>query len=81
MTYREQIKEFLRMAHEQLDLAEKNTGIGKRVEERLHYRLACSYLIDAVSSYNEVINLIPDCTADGHETVENNDAPDAPDYN
>lgn len=87
MTYREQIEEFLRKGREHIALAEKNTGLGKRVEERMHYRLACSYLIDAVSAYNEVLNLMGTTDEDVQETeavdtdYDANVLPDAPDYN
>lgn len=87
MTYREQIKDFLSKGREHIALAEKNTGLGKRVDERLHYRLACSYLIDAASAYNEVLNLMLTTDEDVQETeasdtdLDANVVPDAPDYN
>lgn len=87
MTYREQIKEYLSKGREHIALAEKNTGLGKRTEERMYYRMACSYLIDAVSTYNEVINLMRTTDEDVQESeVGNTDfgmdvLPDAPDYN
>ena len=87
MTYREQIKEYLSKGREHISLAEKNTGLGKRTEERMHYRLACSYLIDAVSTYNEVLNLMSTTDEDVQETdasdtdLDANVLPDAPDYN
>lgn len=87
MPYREQIKEYLSKGREHIALAEKSTGLEKRVDERLHYRLACSYLIDAISAYNEVIALM--CTTDedvqeseaGDTDFDLDDLPDAPDYN
>ena len=87
MAYRERIKDFLSKGREHIALAEKNTGLGKRVDERLHYRLACSYLIDAVSAYNEVLNLMLTTDEDVQETeasdtdLDANVVPDAPDYN
>ena len=87
MTYREQIKELLSKGREHISLAEKSTGFGKRVEERLHYRLACSFLIDAITAYNDVINLMGTTDEDVQESeVGNTDydmdvLPDAPDYN
>lgn len=58
MTYRELIKENISKGREHIALAEKNTGLGKRADERLHYRLACTYLVDAISAYNEVLNIM-----------------------
>lgn len=95
MTYRELIKENIRKGRKHIELAEKSTGLGKRVDERLHYRLACAYLIDAISAYNEVVELFGATDEDVQEFVVgnvdqkvsdyiNNDMdvlPDAPDYN
>lgn len=87
MTYREQIKEYISQGREYIALAEKSTGLGKRTEERMYYRMACSYLIDAISTYNEVINLMVTNDDDVQESeagdtdFDLNDLPDAPDYN
>lgn len=94
MTYREQIKECLSKGREHIALAEKSTGLGKRVDERLHYRLACSFLIDAITAYNDVINLMGTTDEDVQEAeagdtdydetvgaLDGNETPDAPDYN
>lgn len=93
MTYREQIKEYISQGREFIALAEKNTGLGKRTEERMYYRMACSYLIDAIATYNEVINLIATTDDDVQEAEASDtdldanvfgvasETPDAPDYN
>lgn len=70
MTYRECITEFLKRAKSNIALAENSTGLGKRKDERLYYKLACSYLIDAVSAYNELISNMSENNENEEATVD-----------